>query len=227
MMDKYQKAYWNKIHVGSIIQLDDMQTLEFLVEQGVNVTEHGADFQVVRIKDMSLNDGSIKMKIVWLQLDDILWYLTVWNVEGEIKLKIYYQPDDFICGNRLDLLKRECFYMFEAPEDEENVIAEDLVFTSTWDEDDIVYNSLHGVVYGTSVEDGKEDFATVVSMTTEEECEDTDVLIIELCNVDVEEQVDNDGYADGEPEVHINSTDSWVMLLKGCSVEMNDVEVLN
>lgn len=226
-MDKYSQEYWNKIKVGSIIQLDDTQTLEFLIEQGKKVSSNGADFEVVRVKDISLNDGSIKMKVVYIQLDDIVWYLIVHNVEGEIKLKIYYQPDDFVFGNREDLLENECFYLFDAPEDEENVVAEDLVFTTHWEEDATIYKSLLGVTYGTSTEAGeKDDFVTVVQMATEIECDDTDLLIIELCNVEVKEQLDNDGYTEGEPIVDIDSSNSWVMFLRGCSVEMNDVEVL-
>ena len=226
-MDKYSQAYWNRIRVGSIIQLDDTQTLEFLLEQDKEISSNGADFEVVRIKDISLNDASIKMKLVYIQFDDILWYLIVWDLSGEIKLKIYYQPDYFECGNREDILEKECFYLFEAPDDEENVIAEDLVLTTNWEEEDAVFGSMHGVTYGTSVESGEEDdFATVVSMTTETECEDTDILILEFCKVEVVEQLDDEGYTEDDPIINIDSTNSWIMFLKGCSVEMNDVEVL-
>ena len=79
-MDKHSQAYWNKIRVGSIIQLDDTQTLEFLIENGKAVSSNGADFEVVRMKDISLNDGSVKMKLVYIQLDDVVWYLIVWNI---------------------------------------------------------------------------------------------------------------------------------------------------
>ena len=226
-MDKYSQAYWNKIRVGSIIQLDDTQTLEFLINEGKEVSSNGADFEVVRIKDISLNDDSIKLKLVYIVLDDIIWHLAVWNVEGEIKLKIYYQPDYFEFGNRSDLLERECFYLFEAPEDEENVVPEDLVFTTHWEEENAVFTSMHGVTYGTSVEAGEDDdFATVVSMTTDAELEDTDILILEFCKAEVEEQLDDEGYTIDDPIINIDSTNSWVMFLKGCSVEMNDVEVL-
>ncbi len=231
-MDKNSQAYWNKVRVGSIVQLDDTQTLEFLIEQDKEVSSNGADFEVVRIKDISLNEGSVKMKIIFLQFDDILWYLIVEDVEGEIKLKIYYQPDDFVFGNREDMLENNYFYLFEAPEDEENVVAEDLVFTTHWEEEDVeeiaVYDSLLGVTYGTSVEAGEsDDFVTIVSMTTEVECEDTELLILEFCNVEVEEQLDDDGYTEADPIVDIDSANSWVMFLRGCSVQMNDVEILN
>lgn len=226
-MKKDSQEYWNKIKVGSIIQLDDTQTLEFLMEQDLPVSSNGADFEVVRIKDISLPDNDMSLKFVSIQLGEVLWYLAVWTVGGEIKLKIYYQPDDFEFGNRFDLLESECFYLFETPEDEENVVAEDLVFTTNWEEGDTIYTSPHGVMYGTSVESGEsDDFATVVEMTTETECEDTDLLIIEFCNVEVEEQLDEDGYTEADPIVDVDSSNSWVMFLRGCSVQMNDVEVL-
>lgn len=105
-MNKYNIDYWNKIKIGSIVQLDDQQTLEFLLEQGMPVSSNGADFEVVRIKDLSLNDDSVKMKLVYLQLEDIVWYLVVNNLEGEISLKIYYQPDSFL-GNIVKNLEKD------------------------------------------------------------------------------------------------------------------------
>jgi len=223
-MDRYSIDYWNKIKVGSIIQLDDQQTLEFLLAEGLTVSSNGADFEVVRVKDISLNDDSVQMKIVYLEFKDILWYLVVLNTGGEISLKIYYQPDDFIFGNRKDMLENECFYLFEAPEDEDNVIPEDLIFSTKIEDEEIEYKSFYGVMYGTSVEEGKEDFATVVELSTKEDCEDTDLLIIELCNVAIENQPEE--YEDSEPIVDIDSSNSFIMYLKGCSVEMNDVEIL-
>ena len=225
-MNKQNMSYWNKIRIGSIIQLDDQQTLEFLIEEGLSVSSNGADFEVVRIKELSLNDGSVKMKIVYIQLKDIVWYLIVNDIEGDIKLKIYYQPEDFTCGNRDDVIKNEFFELFEQPE-EEDYVASDLIFATDITLDDIEYKTFYGVMYGSSTEDGEEDFATVVELSTETECEDTDLLIIELCNVEVEEQLDDDGYTEADPIVDIDSSDSFVMYLKGCSVEMNDVEILN
>jgi hypothetical protein len=225
-MDKYKENYWNKIKVGSIIQLDDTQTLEFLLENGMPVSSNGADFEVVRVKDLSLNDDSVKMKLVYIQLDDILWYLVVHNVENEITLKIYYQPDDIDFGNRQDLLDSDCYYLWEEPEDVDNIVLTDLVFSTEIDEDGIIYKSLIGAMHGTSVEVGEKDnFATVVELSTETECEDKDFLIIEVCNVEVEEQLE-DGYLVGGPIVNIDTSNSFVMFLRGCSVQMNDVEVL-
>ena len=236
-MDKKETIeYWNKIKVGSIIQLDDTQTLEFLINEGMTVSSNGADFEVVRLKELSLNDDSVKIKLAYIQLKDIVWYLTVWNVEGEIKLKVYYEPDWFNVGSREDMLENEYYHLFEAPDDEENVIVEDLSFATTIlevevdeeedEEVEVVYNSFLGVMYGSSIEDGEEDFATVVDLFTEDETEDTDLLIIELCNATVQEQLDEDGYTDGDTIVDIDHANSFVMYLKGCSVELNDVEVL-
>lgn len=226
-MDKKETIeYWNKIKVGSIIQLDDTQTLEFLLNEGMPVSSNGADFEVVRLKELSLNDGSVKFKLVYIQLKDIVWYLAVWNIEGEIKLKIYYEPDWFNVGSREDMLENEFYHLFEAPDDEENVIVEDLSFSTTIDDEDVVYNSLLGVMFGSSIEDGEEDFATVVDLFTEDETEDTDLLIIELCNATVHEQLDEDGYTVDDPIVDIDHSNSFITYLKGCSVELNDVEVL-
>ena len=225
-MDKYKANYWNKIKVGSIIQLDDTQTLEFLLENGHPVSSNGADFEVVRVKDLSLNDGSVRMKLVYIQLDDILWYLVVHNVENEITIKIYYQPDDMDFGNRQDLLDADCHFLFEEPADADNIVPEDLVFATQIDEGGTIYKSSVGIMHGTSVEkDEEDDFATVIELSTETECEDKDFLIIEVCNVEVEEQVE-DGYLVGDPTIDIDSSNSFVMFLRGCSVQINDVEVL-
>ena len=225
-MNKYEISYWNKIKVGSIIQLDDTQTLEFLLDRGLTVSSNGADFEVVRIKDLDLNNNSIKMKVVYIQFDDILWYLVISNINNEIILKIYYQADDIIFGNRQDLLDNQCFDLFEEPEDENSIIIEDLNFATQIDEDGIIYNSLLGQMNGLSKEDGENhDFVTVVELSTETECEDTDLLIIEASSLSVKEQIE-DGYLIGEPTVEIDALNSFIMFLRGCLVQFNDVEVL-
>jgi len=225
MDKKYTAEYWNKIKIGSIIQLDDTQTLEFLLEEGMPVSDNGADFEVARIKELSLNDGSVKMKLVWMQLKEIVWYLVVHEVDGEIKLKIYYEPDWFNVGNREDMHENDCQFLFEAPEDED-AEPEELSFATAIEDEGIEYKSFLGVMFGTSLEDGTEDFVSVVDLSTDTECDDTDLLIIELCNATVEEQLDDEGYTIDDTIVHIDHLNSFVMYLKGCSVEMNDVEVL-
>ena len=226
-MDKYNVQYWDKAKVGSIIQLDDTQTLEYLMEQGKKVSEHGADFEVVRIKKLSLNDDSIKIKIIYIQLEDMVWYLIVKTLGDEAIVKVYYEPDDFECGNREDLLQNDCFYLFEEPEDAENYLAEDLVFAKEIALDGDDFKSEMGVMYGSSFEDGDEDFATVVELSTKADNENPDSMIIELSNVDVQEQLDEDGYEEDDPIVDIESSNSYIMFLRGCSVELNDVEILN
>ena len=226
-MNKYDIQYWEKAKVGSIIQLDDTQTLEFLLDQGKEVSDNGADFEVVRIKNFSLNDNTVKIKMFFIQYEDIVWYLVVKVLDKEAIVKVYYEPDDFECGNREDMLQNECFFLFEAPEDEENVIAEDLVFSTEIEEGDDIFKSDMGVMFGSCTEDGKEDFATVVELFTKSENENPDLMIVELNNVNVEEQLDEDGYTEDDPIVDIDSSDSYIMYLQGCSIELNDVEILN
>jgi hypothetical protein len=217
-MDKYKIDYWNNIKVGSIVQLDDEQTLEFLLTQKLPVSSNGADFEVVRIKELSLNEGSVKMKLVYLQLNDILWYLVISDICGEISLKIFYQPDDFNFGNREDVVKDGSLYVFAAPEDEQNYSVKDLLLTTHLEEGDIEYNSMNGVMYGTSNEDGiDEDFLTLVELHTETKCQDTDLLIIELCSI-------KNRLA---KNIDIDNINSFIMYLKGNLVQINDVEVLN
>ena len=226
-MNKYDIDYWDKGKVGSIIQLDDTQTLEFLMEQGKQVTEHGADFEVVRIKNFSLNDNSVKIKMFYIQYEDVLWYLVVKILDNEAIVKIYFEPDDFECGNREDLLKAECFYLFEAPENEEDYLAEDLAFATTIDMGDEVFQSDMGAMYGSCFEDGEEDFSTVVELSTESDNDNPDLMIVELSNVNIEEEPDDEGYSTGEVALDINSSDTYVMFLQGCSIQLNDVEILN
>jgi hypothetical protein len=224
-MEKTSKKYWDSIKVGSIVQLDDQQTLEFLIEKGFEGIEHGADFEVKRIKDISEQDNLAIWRIIYIEFKEILWYLVIKMIDGENQLRIYYQPDDFDCGNREDMINNYSEYLFKHIEDMDNCNLNDLEFADSIMDHEFEYTS-EGVFYGASVEDGKEDFATVVEYATDTECENPYLLVLELCNVETIEQYDEDDDVCGS-ETDIDFNNGFIMLLQGCDVNINDIEVLN
>lgn len=227
MDKKYTSEYWENIAVGDIIQLTDEQTIEHLLDQGKNDVEHGADFEVKRIKDITEQQGLAKWKFVYIELDEILWFLVIKFLGEDVEIRIYYQPDDFECGTKADLVNSDFQWLFEEPKDTDNYNPADLDFTQEIEQDDGSVFTTEAIMFGESKEDGDTDFATIIEYSTEAECDNPNILILELCSTSKETDVEETELGTiTETDVEIDSDNGFVMLLYGCPAKISEVELL-
>jgi hypothetical protein len=136
-----------------------------------------------------------------------LWLL-IKAVDTEFDLRIYWQPDEYQNGRtRGDLLKDEAFWFFKNPE--ESGLGDDfkpceLEFTNWIDQKtdngvtkfDIKGGALHGECRESPTPSGlkQPQPATVVEYISEQDVEDTEVLILEIGGLDeYGEQLDEGG----------------------------------
>jgi len=217
MLNEQQANFWQKVTVGQIIELKDQQTIEYLMNQGLGIQEHGADFEVTRERRIKSQDGLIEWLLFDIKCEEIQWYLIVKVVGDDFDVKIY-EPFDSTCeeGDRNDLLDQEFDYIFEAS-DSEDFNLYDLGYVKYFEiygpkEEEITYEQ-DGLFFGTCVEGNTEDFATVVEYTSDVECENPDIFILEANAVDEDEKINNQA--------------SIITFLQGCEVNLNEIEVMD
>ena len=215
MIDKNTFTYWDNIKVGDIIQLTDKQTIEYLIKEGIKNIENGADFKVVRIKDIAEQKNLIKWKILYIELNNFQWYLIIKEIGGDVQVKIYYQPDDFKNGNRQDIVDSNFRYFFKEPSDVNNFKVEDLEFTDIIKEDNGTEFKADAIFYGTAIEDGEETFATVIEYRTDRDVENPELLILEFNNINKDEE-----------KVDVDFTNSFITYLQGCLANVEEISVL-
>ena len=233
VIDKEKLDHWQSAKLNDIIQLKDEQTISYLMDKGHENISHGADFTIKRKRKINSQDGNAEWIIFDIEFSDFLWYLVVKSNKSDFDLFIYYVPDGFEDGDRNDIVKKADWLM-EVWED--GVELKNLSFASEIQQDENTIFKTSGAEYGTCVEDNEKSFATVVEYTTEADEDNPLMMALEFNQMeeweDREESLAEDDYGDIEVEVsvesgvHINEDSSYIMLLQGCSVILNDVDVL-
>jgi len=233
VIDKEKLIHWQSAKLNDIIQLKDEQTISYLMDEGHENISHGADFTIRRKRQISSQDGNAKWLIYDIEFATFTWYLVVKSNGPDFDLYIYYVPDGFEDGDRNDIVSKSDWLLEVWEEGKE---LKDLEFAKEIQEsEDIIYTT-GGAQYGMCVEDGDKSFATVVEYKTDAEHDNPLMMAIELNQIEPwstkEESVeeDEDGYVEVEVShesgVNINEDSSYIMLLQGCSVALNDVDIL-
>lgn len=243
MSDKETLSHWDSVKLNDIIQLKDELTLSYLMDQGHEDLTNGADFTVKRKRKITAQDGNTKWLILDIEFSDFTWYLIVKSDKSDFDLYVYYNADDFEDGDRTDMIEKADWLLEEWTNDKE---LKDLSFSPEIKEGEDVIFKTDGAKYGECVEDGEKSFATVVEYATDAEHDNPLMLALEFnqieefenreeSEVEAEDDDDDDygyGYGDTEVEVNvergvnINEDSSYITLLQGCSVTLNDVDVL-
>ena len=181
--DKNEISYWENIQINDLIQLSDEQTIEYLMGEGVEHIEHGADFTVTRKRVITAQDGPTKWFIYNICLADFVWFVVVKAAGVDFDVKIYFLPGGFEEGNRDDIIDNDFAWLFEEPEDTDNYESSKLAFTSEFEEDDDTIFKVEEVVYGECKEGSEKSFATVVEYLTSSDIENPEMMVLELNNV--------------------------------------------
>jgi hypothetical protein len=218
-VDKINSDYWMNVKVGDIIQLTDEQTIEYLLEEGVEGITNGADFVVQRIKVITEQDNIAKWILYFVELQEIVWYIVAKIIDDDVDVKVYYQPDDFKTGNRQDMIDNDCWWLYDTPDiiAFEDLDVVDLVFNKNIEQEENITFSAEYIFYGKSREDEEDDFATVIEYEADTECDNPDILVLELCEIQEDEENEN---------INIDFRNSFIMLLQGCNIGINEISVL-
>jgi hypothetical protein len=233
MSDKETLSHWDSVKLDDIIQLKDELTLSYLMDQGHEDLTNGADFTVTRKRKITAQDGNAKWLIIDIGFADFTWYLVVKSDKSDFDLYVYYNADEFEDGDRTDMIEKADWLLEEWTDDKE---LKELEFSPEIKEGEDVIFKTDGAKYGTCLEDSDESFATVVEYATDAEHDNPLMLALEFNQIepweDEEESLAEDDYGDIEVEVsvergvNINEDSSYITLLQGCSVMLNDVDVL-
>jgi len=233
--DKNEVSYWENIQLKDLIQLSDEQTIEYLMEKGHKNIEHGADFTVTRKRVITAQQGPSKWFVFDISFANFVWILVVKTVGADFDLKIYYIPDDFVEGNRDDVLDNDFAWLFDEPENLDDYKSSELSFAKEIEEDDNVLFISDGLIYGECREGAEKSFATVVEYSTTSDLENPNMMILEFNNIEEWSEkevveVEDEGYEGAEVTVtqgvNIDEENSFITLLQGCKVNMNDVSLL-
>ncbi len=233
--DKEKLSHWESVKLEDIIQLKDEQTLSFLMEQGVEHISHGADFTVKRKREITAQEGKTRWFILDIELKDFSWYLIVKSNGSDFDLFIYYVPEGFVDGDRVNIIDNSDWLMEIWEED--NMKLKDLPFAKEIQQGEGIIFKTTGPQYGICIEDGDKSFSTIVEYSTNTEDEENPLMMaIEFNQIeeyeDREESFSEDEFGDVEIEVevergiNINEDSSYIMLLQGCSVTRGDIDVL-
>ena len=231
VIDKEKLSHWESAKIGDIIQLKDEQTISYLMDQGHDNIIHGADFTIQRKRKISSQDNNADWLILDIEFSDFCWNLVVKSNKSDFDLFIYYVPDGFEDGDRNDIIENSDWLMEDL---DEGIELKDLSFAKEIQQGEDIIFKMDGPCYGTCLEDGDKSFATVVEYATDAEEENPLMIALEFNQLEEWEERDEslaeDNFGDIEVSiesgVNINEDSSYIMLLQGCKVTSNDVDVL-
>lgn len=213
-LDKYTAEFWKYITVGQSIILSDEQAVEDALKAKNGTTE--MDYIIKSIRHIEDEDTGIVWRFFQLESEDNIWFL-VKIVDQEFDLRVYFEPDDFAQGDREDLIKNECHWVFEEPDNLSDFKLNDLEFTKLFtmgdDEDEVEYSikpvgMLTGMVTNDPPSKGIDNsMACVVEYHTGAEVQNTEAMFIEIGG----EESESGGF---------------IMMLMGNPISQEDVEVL-
>lgn len=225
-MDKASPEFWLKLDKDSVITLSDEEALDEAMEKGEGIK--GIDYLITNKKVIRYEDKVIQWVIFEIEGEDEVCWFMVKIVDEELDFRVYYQPEGFEPGSRADLVERGLGWLFEPPEDEDDFVPGELEYArypnvppvdeEEEDSDEVSYVAKPpGPLYarcknypGSSSDPG---FITVVEYSSEEDCSDPEMLVLEEGGLD----------EDGDPSPH----GGWVTILLGTPLESNEVDVLD
>lgn len=213
-MDKYSPKFWaSDVKVGQTIMLSDAQGIADSLKDGAGAA--GTDYLIKAITSVENAELGVGWRLFEMYDVDETLYLMVKSVGDEMDLRVYFQPPEFISGNRRDALDSGQYWLFQEPGNPEDFAFDDLLFTLTIGDPvvpQVYVQKAFGVLFAEATFDPPQDSfnrcsAQIAEYQTEEECENPEIAILELGG----ERGDEGGL---------------IMFLLGSAVSPEDVEVL-
>ncbi len=246
MSDKTSPEFWRSINPGDSVVLTDEQSIQESLRRG-----EGADGLTYLVKSITaipeLND-LCEWRLLHLDDDEDDVRLLIKIVDQEVDLRVIFAVG-FDPGNRQDMIDNEEFWLFNQPDDEENLELSKLTFADEFQWDAPVGGPIgDGMVTATyrkkvqdffgrgtvsPTESGVGDqIATVVEYVTEAECDNPEFLILEIGEVGailIDEGYDEDDELVSEEQESTTDAESqggYIEAFFGASIRTNEVAVL-
>jgi len=222
MSDKQNEEYWNRIEPGSIVTLDDSQAIEDSMKKGAGVK--GIDYDVKSIRTIRHETGLCTWIMLELGGEEQDIWLMIKIVDADIDVRAYFEVPEFPSGDRADILERGCEWVFVEPEDANDFDLAELEFAQEitqsvaikeGESEEVTFSiKEQGVLFGEATHcpelEGVEDvmFIAVAEYITETECENPELLILEMGGQDSERG-------------------GFITLMLGAPVNFSEIEVMN
>jgi hypothetical protein len=223
---------WRQVKVGSIINLSDKQTIDFMIDRGKKNIVAGVDFVVTRKRTICSKEGFTNIIILDIESDNIRWYVAVWAEGRDFDVYVYYRPDDVPDGNRKTLLDAKCDWLFKDRADFWDVNPYELEWIDYIEQDkegeEPCRFTAFAPFYGTLSEEGEDEmFSTVILFNTlSQKSQNPDALLLELNTIsEVTTNTEDDNAYYVEKNKKIDTTGSYVLFLQGIMVS-DDIEPL-
>lgn len=210
MFDKTDVNGWREIarsdHSSghTAVTLTDEQTLKDLMDDDVEGAFSGLELKVVNSEVNTTIDGSVEWLLFELEGYKISLWLLIKIIKGgtEPDFRIYFEPEDFLPGNREELLERECQWLFNEPKDPDDFSPSSLDHASKIQNEDPdsgkknIFRAKSGTSYGESGERGRDDvFLQVTEYLADNNCDNPECITLEYGGLDDDdESLEEGGY---------------------------------
>lgn len=213
MIGLLEPSYWPTVRVGSVISLHDEQSLNHSLELGLGLNP--MEYVVAEVwafREQS-DLGRWWMYRLEQPRDEPELWLIVKVVDEAVDLRMYYVPEGFVPGNRVDQLNAGNDWLFlqgwEGAALIDRPYAQQIVYGEG---DSEVWYDNKGVTYAadvaiTMIGDSIRSSGLVTEYLADRETADTELLIMEV----------------GDPE---DPDGGSITLLLGCPINTNDIDVI-
>ena len=211
----------DKIKINDQIVLTDKQTIEELIEDGIENATEGLFLEVLNIRNVNEADGLANWTFVELAGYKIPLTLVIKTASKNVDFGIYYQPDDIENGNRQDQLSQDNFWIFEEPGDSEDFVPSELKMARKFDQEiegvgkvdfEIKIETLYGEINDQS--DGETQFVSITEYRTVknyDKIENPEIIILEIGGLNNDGDLINEG--------------GLISVLQGANISQNDLSL--
>ena len=212
---KSSPDFWKKVRVGDMVTLQGTQVIEDSMEENQSMCM--TDRKVEKIQTVQEGDGLATWILFDISNQDELDTRLVAKLVGEdVTLSLVTEVDEFYPDTKQNLLKEECDWMFEQPE-EEDFGLNDIDFSQIIIQEDVdsgdtfeFTQKSQGTLYGESKYDPEEEYNGIFTSITEYSCDDKNNDISELIIIEEGEDEEEGGF---------------ITILAGNQLEPSEVEI--
>lgn len=194
-------ALWYNLPVGSVVSLSDAQAREDSLKEGR--TTMSRDYTVQEIRTIEETHGLAIWKLYRIhEVEQDLWLMAK-IVDHEVELRTYFElpEDQFMPGNRRDMVERDALWLFQQPEDPDDFDYNDLEFTTEipGPEEDgqpsvIFQLKGQGVLHGNltsapAQQPGGRTFISIAEYRANAACANPELLLLETGGVSLDEDI--------------------------------------
>jgi len=203
MNDIQNPKTWKSLKVGDIISLKDEQTIADLMGNKDDRALEGIDLEIdeiklIEIKNVDLEFLLFEFTAASLDKYQVAITLLVKIVDDKhMDVRAYFPPDDFNPDNRQSLFDEGCLWLFEEPENTDNLILSELEFADEFvnespDGQQITFKKKGLTFFG---ENSEHSMVQVTEWLADTECTNPEAIAIEYGGLNSEGNlIDEGGY---------------------------------